>query len=122
MKKNQLALLDETNLFNLPVQHYFSNREFISHNELYIDFCSTNYLGFDFEESLALLGAAYVKEWGTLTQWSRMEADCHLFTKLEQKIANFIGANQVMLGHTITSLNYSHIPGIIKKGVIFADQ
>lgn len=120
---NQIDLLDRKGYFSYPAKRYFKNREFENMDgKRCIDFCSTSYLHFDFEEELIEAGNDYVREWGLTTQWSRLEADAQIHPQLEKKIAGFIGADRCFLGHTITSTNYSHIYGIVKKGMIFSDH
>jgi 8-amino-7-oxononanoate synthase len=119
---NQIALLDEKGYFSFPAEKYFKNREFQSDGKRFIDFCSTSYLHFDYEEEIIERGLAFVREWGITTQWSRIEADACIHPELEKKIADFVGTPRILLGHTITSTNYSHIPSIAKGGIIFTDR
>jgi hypothetical protein len=60
MKKNQLKLLDDLGLFNLPVSMW-NGREFVSRGKSYIDFANTNYLGFDFDPHLHKRGSEMVQ-------------------------------------------------------------
>lgn len=119
---NQIDILDSKGYFSFPAHKYFKNREFESNGKRYIDFCSTSYLHFEYEEEIIQKSLQMVREWGILTQWSRIEADACIHPELEKKIADFLGTPRVLIGHTITATNYSHIPGIVKKGMIFTDH
>jgi 8-amino-7-oxononanoate synthase len=121
MKKNQLDLLDESRLFNLPASSW-SGREFVSNGKTHVDFANTNYLGFDFDPYVHEKGTRLFQEWGSIAGWSRMEVDPRPYPELEERIARFLGAPEVHLSHTITITNFSTIPVIAQKGVIFADQ
>lgn len=105
-------------LFGVPVQQYLNNRTFLSSNKQYIDFCSTNYLGIDYREELFAESANYLKQWGSLTQWSRLEADCIIFKTLEKIIGSFVGSSKVLLSHTISNGCTSNIPAIVGKNAL----
>lgn len=91
-------------------------------NQQKIDYVTTNYLGWDFHPLLAEKGMKNFKDWGSLSGWSRLEVDPDIYHELEERIAKFIGCKEVILSHTITITNFSIIPAIARKGVIFCDQ
>jgi len=119
--KNQIKLLDQLGLTQIPIEEW-QGREFISQGKSYIDFAGTNYLGFDFDPLLHQRGAEYMHRWGSLSGWSRMEVNPEIYRHIEKKIGRLLNANRVHLSHTITLTNFSLIPSIVKKGIIFSDH
>ena len=112
----------DSHLYGIPVQRYLNDRSFVSEGKTLIDFCSTNYLGIDYREELFLASNDYLREWGSLTQWSRLEADCQIFQELESRIGNFIGYSKVLLSHTISNGCTSNIPTIVgRNGLMICD-
>ncbi len=120
MSKNQLKILDDLGLFNLPVTSW-QGREFISNGKKYVDYANTNYLGFDFDPHLTNKGVEYAQRWSSISGWSRMEVDPDIYFNLENRIAKFLNCQSVHLSHTITITGFSIIPNIVKKGIVFAD-
>lgn len=118
--KNHIELLDELQLYNIEIEKQ-QGRKVWSRGNQFIDFVSTNYLGLDFSKEMHHKGLQYVESWGSLCGWSRMEISPEMYRKMEHKIAQHLGANEVILSQTITITNFSCIPYIAKKGVIFAD-
>ncbi|KTD61460.1 aminotransferase [Legionella santicrucis] len=117
MSKYFKELLDN-NLYGIPVQNYSSNRTFISDNKPFSDFCSTNYLGLDYREEMFLASDNFLRKWGSLTQWGRLEADCHIFRDLESSIGEMIGYSRVLLSHTISNGCTSSIPAITGRNAL----
>jgi 8-amino-7-oxononanoate synthase len=115
---NYIEEMANNKLYRIPVQKYLPERTFISSGKILIDFCSTNYLGIDYRTELFEGSAHYLKEWGSLTQWSRLEADCDIFEKLENAIGNLIGYSKVLLSHTISNGCTSNIPTIVGKNAL----
>lgn len=120
MSKNQLSYLDQIGLMNLPITAW-RGREFVSQGKIYIDYASTNYLGFDFDPHLHKKGTEYVEKWGSISGWSRLEVDPGIYENLENRLNSFIGSKKIHLSHTITITNFSIIPPIVQKGIIFTD-
>ena len=83
------------NLYGINVQHYFQDRTFTSSGKIFADFCSTNYLGIDYREELITNSTAFLRQWGSLTQWARLEADCNIYTQLESIIAEMLGYQDI---------------------------
>lgn len=119
--KNQLTELDSAGLAMVQATS-LDGRYFKSNEKTIIDYCTTNYLGFDFNPHMHEKGTEYQKQWGSLTGWSRLEADPVIYSNLEKRIQNFLGSGEVILSHTITITNFSLIPAIAQKGVIFCDH
>lgn len=118
---NQLDSLYREKLFNLKADSW-QGRRFTSNGKTYLDFTNTNYLGFDFESSLIDAANKQHQCWSNIAGWSRMEVDPIIYDELENRIANFLHCQKVHLSHTITITNFSILPSIAQKGVIFVDK
>ena len=116
---NEISTLHKENYYRIKVEKYLADRRFLSSGNIYEDFSSTNYLGIDYHPQIIESPQQYLKEWGSLTQWSRMEADCEIFTLLENRISQFLGCHKVLLSPTISSGCTSHIPNLFKRGAYF---
>jgi 8-amino-7-oxononanoate synthase len=121
MRKNQLPEFEGQGLSHLKISEW-NGREFVSDGRRYIDFASTNYLGFDFDPLMHERGTEYAAKWGSISGWSRLEVDPEIYLGLEARLARLLGCAKVQLSHTITITNFSIIPAIIGKGVIFCDE
>lgn len=104
--------------YGITVQQYLNNRSFISKDKVYVDFCSTNYLGLDYREELFTASNDFLRQWGTLTQWSRLEAECHIFSDLEKTIGTHIGYSKILLSHTISNGCTSTIPSVVGRSAL----
>lgn len=120
-KFEQLKKLDESRLYNLPIESV-NGRELVSNGRPLVDFVNTNYLGFEFDLAHSVRAAAFQEKWGALCGWSRMEIDADIYPALEKRVAAFLGAKETLLSHTITLTNFSMIPGIVGKGTLFCDE
>ncbi|MBI3556917.1 MAG: aminotransferase class I/II-fold pyridoxal phosphate-dependent enzyme [Deltaproteobacteria bacterium] len=121
MSKNQLKLLDESGLAGLKITEV-NGRELVCEGSKVIDFCGTNYLGFDFQPELLQRGEQYGRRWGTMCGWSRLEADPAIYKDVEARICKLTGAPRALLSHTITITNFSVLPVIAQKGLILVDR
>jgi len=115
---NYIEEMAENKLYRIPVQKYLDARTFISSEKTLIDFCSTNYLSIDYRPELIKQSTDYLTQWGSLSQWSRLEADCALFVELEQAIGKLIGYSSVLLSHTISHGCTSNIPAIVGRNAL----
>jgi 8-amino-7-oxononanoate synthase len=121
-KMNQYWELAEAGLTGLMIERQ-EGQELIAGERRYIDYSSTNYLRFDLRPELHERGCQRALEWGNLTGWSRLEVDIPMYPELEARLGRLLGAREVIVGHTITALNYSLIPIITAKGgIILADE
>jgi 8-amino-7-oxononanoate synthase len=120
-KKNQLVAFTDAGLSRIAVKAVDS-REIVTNTGRLIDYCTTSYLGFDFDPHMKEMGNRYADEWGTLVGWSRLEADPHSYDQTEKRISKFLGVKDTILSHTITITNFSVIPAIAKKGIVFTDS
>jgi 8-amino-7-oxononanoate synthase len=110
--------MTSNNLYAIDVEHYFHDRTFSSCGKIFSDFCSTNYLGIDYREELFTASADFLRQWGSLTQWARLEADCNIFMQLESTIADMLGYSKVLLSHTISNSCTSNIPTIVGRNAL----
>lgn len=118
--KNQIEDLETAGLLGYEVTSQ-NGRVCTKADGAFIDYCSTNYLGFDFHPHMHAVGSAMAKKWGSLSGWSRLELDSSLFIDAEKRIAHNLGCSQVVLSHTITITLLSVMPFLAKKGIIFCD-
>ncbi|HEY8379367.1 MAG TPA: hypothetical protein VIK91_22890, partial [Nannocystis sp.] len=79
MAVNQLATLDEVGLFHIPVAAIRGKEVVSTGGKVYLDFCQTNYLSFEFDPLLNERGCAWTRIWGAMPGWSRMEANAALY-------------------------------------------
>lgn len=119
--KSQLIELSQDEIGKVPIQSW-SGREFKTASRSFVDFASTNYLGFDFDPLMHKRGTEYVQKWGSIAGWSRLEVDPEIYRSLESRLCKFLGAENILLSHTITITNFSTIPVVAEKGIIFADS
>jgi acyl carrier protein len=74
------------------------------------DFGSVNYLGLDLHpEVISSIGPA-VEEWGVHPSWTRAVASPAPYYELESRLAQMIGAPEVMMFSTITLLHFGVLP------------
>ncbi|HEY8280163.1 MAG TPA: pyridoxal phosphate-dependent aminotransferase family protein [Bdellovibrionota bacterium] len=120
-QKNQLYFLSGKNLGHQQVLEQ-RGRALRGPRGEFLDYATTNYLGWDFHPRFAELGLSRHQEWGSLSGWSRLEIDSELYSGIEKRLCRMTGGRETILSHTITVTNFSIIPAIAKKGMIFCDQ
>ncbi len=86
------------------------------------DFASCNYLGFDLEPEIHAAIAEQVHRWGTHPSWSRMLGSPRLYPRIEERLAELLGAPDVLLLPTITQIHLSVIPVLAGQGSIFLER
>lgn len=94
------------------------------HGKKLYDFASCNYLGFDCEqEELLARGVQAAREFGMHTSRARLMGYHALFTHLEKKLADFIGAEDTLMFPNTTLTSIGIIPALVQKGdVILLDK
>ncbi|WP_399225912.1 aminotransferase class I/II-fold pyridoxal phosphate-dependent enzyme [Streptomyces sp. TRM49041] len=85
------------------------------------DFASCNYLGFDFDPEIMDAIAPYVRRWGTHPSWSRLIGNPRLYTEIEERLADLLGAPDTLLLPTITLIHSSVIPALADGGQVFIE-
>lgn len=120
-KTNQLELLNKSELVGVPVTG-MKGRILQTPFGDTIDYCTTNYLGFDYRSEVHEYGAKLAQEWGSLVGVSRLEADASIFVDTEKRITNWLESKETILGHTITVMGFSSIPKLVGHGVCLVDS
>ncbi|WP_203932087.1 aminotransferase class I/II-fold pyridoxal phosphate-dependent enzyme [Virgisporangium ochraceum] len=87
-----------------------------------IDFASCNYLGLDLEPDVATAIDEQVRRWGTHPSWSRMLGSPRLYPLIEERVAELLGAPDVLALPTISQIHLSAIPVLADGGHIFLDR
>lgn len=120
-KVNQLEQLNLDMLVGVPIQGMTGR---ILHTPLgdLIDYCSLNYLGFDYLPELHENGSKYAFKWGSLVNTSRLEADAIIYSMLEKRVSDWLGAKESIMAHTITITGLSLIPKLVGKGTLLTDS
>src|ERR671923_2365106 len=85
------------------------------------DFASCNYLGFDLEREIIDAIPAYVEKWGTHPSWSRLLGSPVLYTEIEERLTELLGAEDTLVLPTITLVHMSVIPILAGDGTIYVD-
>ncbi|CAN5489307.1 pyridoxal phosphate-dependent aminotransferase family protein [soil metagenome] len=118
---NQLDAFTDVGLSRIRISA-IDGRELQSEHGTLIDYCTTNYLGFDFHPLMHEIGSRYAQEWGSLSGWSRLEADAPIYSDTEERICKFLGVKETILAHTITITNFSVMSAIAGRGVVICDS
>ncbi|MET0415557.1 MAG: pyridoxal phosphate-dependent aminotransferase family protein, partial [Actinoplanes sp.] len=90
-------------------------------NDWLTDFASCNYLGFDLDPRIQQAIGAQVARWGTHPSWSRMLGSPKLYPELEERLAELLGAPDVLTLPTISQIHLSVIPALAGQGTILVD-
>jgi len=87
------------------------------------DFASANYLGLDLHPAVIASIPEAIKRWGVHPSWTRAVASPQIYEDLEQEIARFIGAPDVLIFPTVTLLHSGVLPVLAGgNGVILLDR
>ena len=86
-----------------------------------VDWASCNYLGFDLDEEIIAAVPEYLAKWGTHPSWSRLLGSPRLYPEIEERMAELLGSEDVLLLPTITHIHMSVIPVLVGDGTIFLD-
>lgn len=85
------------------------------------DWASCNYLGFDLDEEIISAIPEHIARWGTHPSWSRMLGTPKPYIEIEERLAELLGCEDVLLLPTITHIHMSVIPVLASDGTIFLD-
>src|SRR4051812_15957930 len=77
-----------------------------------VDFASCNYLGFDLDPEIQQAIVGQVRKWGTHASWSRMLGSQRLYPTVEERLADLLGAPDVLALPTISQTHLSVIPAL----------
>ena len=86
------------------------------------DFASCNYLGFDLEREIIDAIPPYLEKWGTHPSWSRLLGSPVLYTQIEERLAELLGAEDTLVLPTITLIHMSVIPVLAGSGTIYVES
>jgi 8-amino-7-oxononanoate synthase len=86
------------------------------------DFASCNYLGFDLERQIIDAIAPYLEKWGTHPSWSRLLGSPVLYTQIEERLTELLGAEDTLVLPTITLIHMSVIPVLAGSGTIYVES
>jgi 8-amino-7-oxononanoate synthase len=86
------------------------------------DFASCNYLGFDLERQIIDAIPPYLEKWGTHPSWSRLLGSPVLYTQIEERLTELLGAEDTLVLPTITLIHMSVIPVLAGSGTIYVES
>jgi 8-amino-7-oxononanoate synthase len=86
------------------------------------DFASCNYLGFDLDREIIAAVPEYLDRWGTHPSWSRLLGSPALYTEIEERLTELLGAEDTLVLPTITLIHMSVIPVLASGGTVFLEQ
>ena len=86
------------------------------------DFASCNYLGFDLDPEIMDAIAPEIRRWGTHPSWSRLLGNPALYPRIEEELAELLGAPDTLVLPTITHIHMSVLPILAGQGHIFLDS
>ena len=86
------------------------------------DFASCNYLGFDLDAEIIAAIPEYLEKWGTHPSWSRMLGSPVLYERIEERLTELLGCEDVLVLPTITLIHLSIIPVLAGEGTILVDN
>jgi 8-amino-7-oxononanoate synthase len=87
-----------------------------------VDYASCNYLGLDLDPAVMDAIDGQVRRWGTHPSWSRMLGSPRLYPLIEERLAELLGAPDVLVLPTISQIHLSVIPALAGEGHIFLDS
>src|SRR5881275_2391506 len=86
------------------------------------DFASCNYLGFDLDREIIDSIPEYLEKWGTHPSWSRLLGSPVLYSQIEERLAELVGAEDTLVLPTITLIHMSVIPVLAGSGTIYIES
>jgi 8-amino-7-oxononanoate synthase len=86
------------------------------------DFASCNYLGFDLEREIIDAIPHYVERWGTHPSWSRLLGSPVLYSQIEARLSELLGAEDTLVLPTISLIHMSVIPVLAGSGTIYVES
>ncbi|TML03592.1 MAG: pyridoxal phosphate-dependent aminotransferase family protein [Actinobacteria bacterium] len=86
------------------------------------DFASCNYLGFDLDREIIESIPGYLQKWGTHPSWSRLLGSPVLYTEIEERLTELLGAEDTLVLPTITLIHMSVIPVLAGSGTIYVES
>ncbi|HEY5314824.1 MAG TPA: aminotransferase class I/II-fold pyridoxal phosphate-dependent enzyme [Pirellulales bacterium] len=98
-------------------------RECVINGKKLVNFNAINYLGLENHPRLIQAAQEALARWGTLAGSARAAAEVDLFGALEDRIAGWLGVDNVIVYTTVTLANHGVIPLLMRKGsLLLMDQ
>ena len=119
---HDLAELERSNPMTDAVIEELDGRMIRVGDQWLADFASCNYLGFDLERQIIESVPAYLDEWGTHPSWSRLLGSPVLYTRIEERLTEILGAQDTLVLPTITLIHMSVIPVLAGAGTIYVES
>jgi 8-amino-7-oxononanoate synthase len=91
-------------------------------SDWYVDYASCNYLGLDLDPQIMDAIDPQVRRWGTHPSWSRMLGSPRLYTDIEERLTELLGAPDTLVLPTISQIHLSVIPALAGDGHIYLDS
>jgi 8-amino-7-oxononanoate synthase len=85
------------------------------------DFASCNYLGFDLDPEIAAVIDDQVRRWGTHPSWSRLLGNPRLYSEIEERLTELLGAPDSLVLPTITHIHGSVLPVLVAGGTLIME-
>jgi 8-amino-7-oxononanoate synthase len=99
------------------------DRECVFGGKPMVNFNAINYLGLESHPALISAAQEAVARWGTLAGSSRAAAELDLFNTLEDRIAGYLGVDNVIVYTTVTLVNHGIVPLLMRKdSLLLMDQ
>jgi 8-amino-7-oxononanoate synthase len=117
-----LAELERSNPMTDAVVEEIDGRMIRVGDQWLADFASCNYLGFDLERSIMDAIPEYVEKWGTHPSWSRLLGSPVLYTEIEERLTELLGADDTLVLPTISLIHMSVIPVLAGSGTIYVES
>ncbi len=100
-----------------------NGRELIIQGREFIDFASCNYLGMDLDKNVMESILPMVKDWGIHPSWTRAVASPKPYIELEQELADFVGATDVVVFPNLALTSIAALSSLTEENsVIFLCQ
>jgi 8-amino-7-oxononanoate synthase len=100
-----------------------NSRECIIGGKKLLNFNAINYLGLENHPRLVAAAKEAIGRWGTLAGSARAAAEIDLFERLENRIAGWLGVDNVIVYTTVTLANHGVIPLLMRKNcLLLMDQ
>lgn len=98
-------------------------RECVIEGKNLLNFNAINYLGLENDSRLIEAAQEALGRWGTLAGSARAAAEVKLFGELEDRIASWLGVENVIVYTTVTLANHGIIPLLMRNGsLLLIDQ
>src|SRR5919198_976447 len=119
---HDLAELERSNPMTDAVIEEIDGRMIRVDDRWLADFASCNYLGFDLEREIIDAIPAYLEKWGTHPSWSRLLGSPVLYSEIEERLTELLGAEDTLVLPTITLIHMSVIPVLAGSGTIYVES